>query len=216
MQQINGVLNEQQRVPEWYAARMGRFSCSQFFRLMTEPKLKADKEAGNLSDGAMTYVYECIAEKLTGQSAKDDFTSKYTQWGIDNEPIAKEIYNNVFDCKVANSDYIAGKYNCGGSPDGLVNEDGLIEIKCPYTITSHLEHKLKEIPVNYYWQCLGYIYITKRQWIDFVSYHPAYPGKLQLVRKRLTFAECELDIQRLEAKLIQAEKVLTQIITPLN
>jgi len=61
---ITGQQNENQRTPEWIQSRMGRFSCSQLHRLMTEPKAKADKEAGKLSDGAITYVMECIAEKL--------------------------------------------------------------------------------------------------------------------------------------------------------
>ena len=220
MQQINGEANESQRTPEWYAQRLGRFSCSQFFRLMTDPKLKADKEAGNLSDGAMTYVYECVAEKLTGKKAKEDFTSKYTEWGIDNEPIAKTIYNEVFNVKIEDSSYIEYVNNAGGSPDGLVNDDGIVEIKCPFTITSHLEHKLEKLEDigrrEYYWQCLGYLLITGRRWIDFISYSPNYPGKLQLVKQRLTYAECEADINRLKSKIIKANQILTEILNKIK
>jgi len=220
MQQINGILNESQRTPEWYANRLGRFSCSQFYRLMTEPKLKADKEAGNLSDGAMTYVYECLAERITGQRAKDEFTSKYTEHGIDNEPIAKAIYNEVFACKIEDSAYIEYGENAGGSPDGLVGIDGLIEIKCPYTITSHLEHKLENLidvgKKEYYYQCLGYLLITGRKWIDFVSYHPAYPGKLQIVYKRLYAADYQEQIAALKNKLIKANQIFIETLNKLT
>jgi hypothetical protein len=206
METINGVKNELQQVPEWYLQRIGNFSGSQFYRLMTEPKLKADKEAGNLSDGAMTYVYECVAEKITGKRAKEEFSSKYTDHGNEHEPIAKQIYETVWKCKVVDSDYIAFNDACGGSPDGLVGDDGLIEIKCPYTITSHLEHKLKDLSTKpeYYWQCIGYLLITGRKWIDFISYHPEYPGKHQIVKKRINRSDVLPEIKRLEDKLTKA------------
>lgn len=219
MQLIEPQDNDQQRTEEWYKQRLGRFSCSQFYRLMTEPRLKADKEAGNLSDGAMTYVYECVAERLTGKRAKDEFTSKYTEHGIDNEPVAKGIYNAVFNCIIIDSSYIEYGINGGGSPDGMVGEDGLIEIKCPYTITSHLQHKILDLidvgKSEYYWQCLGYLLITGRKWIDFVSYHPDYPGKLQIVYKRLNRADFEADITRLENKLNKSTETFTTLVNSL-
>lgn len=214
MQTVSNTPNSQQQNVDWATAKLGRFSCSQYYRLMTEPKLKADKEAGNLSDGAMTYVYECIAERITGVRAKDEFTSKYTDWGINYEPVAKKIYETVWDVIVIDCGYIPHLDNQGGSPDGLVGIDGIIEIKCPFTITSHLEHKLKALTSKpeYYWQCLGYLLTTGRKWIDFISYHPSYPGKLQVFKTRLTYAECEADIQRLESKLIKANEIFNSLI----
>lgn len=215
--QINGTPNEQQRTEGWVSERLGKFSCSQFYRLMTEPKLKADKEAGNLSDGAMTYVYECLAERLTGHKAKEEFTSKYTEWGIDTEPIAKAIYEEVFEVVVSNRGYIPYSDDAGGSPDGEVGDDGLIEIKCPYTITAHLEHKLKPLKdkTEYFWQCLGYLLITNRKWIDFISYHPAYPGKLQLVKQRILADDYQPELLRLKNKLNKATEVLNNLIKQL-
>lgn len=217
MQTVSHSPNDQQQNVEWAKQKLGRFSCSQYYRLMTEPKLKADKEAGNLSDGAMTYVYECVAERITGVRAKDEFTSKYTDWGINYEPVAKKIYETVWGVKVDDTGYIPHLINQGGSPDGLVGDDGIIEIKCPFTITSHLEHKLKPLASKpeYYWQCLGYLLTTGRKWIDFISYHPSYPGKHQVFRTRLTYAECEQDIQRLSAKLEKANEIFNSLIKQL-
>lgn len=181
---------------------------------MTEPKLKADKDAGNLSDGAMTYVYECVAEALTGIRAKEEFTSKFTEWGIDNEPIAKKVYETVFNCTVTDTGHIAYGEHSGGSPDGLVDEDGIIEIKCPYTITSHLEHLLKDLSKKpeYYWQCLMYVLITGRKWIDFLSWHPAYNPKMQLVKKRILRETVKEDLAKLEAKIKKAIELKTEIL----
>ncbi len=213
---ITGTQNENQRTPEWIQSRMGRFSCSQLHRLMTEPKAKADKEAGKLSDGAITYVMECIAEKLTGKPAKDDFSSKYTDWGVMHEPIAIGIYEEVFQTKVTQSGYIPYGDNFGGSPDGLVDDDGGIEIKCPYTITAHLVHSLttdlKDDYKECYWQIIGYMIITGREWFDFVSYHPEYPGKYQFKRIRLERANLFADIEQAEKKIQQSTEYLNSIL----
>lgn len=214
--------NDFQRNTEWHQVRLGRFTASEFSRLMSEPKSKADKEAGKLSQGAMTYVMEKVSEYLTNKPAKDEFDSKYTQWGEEYEPLAKSIYEAVFDRKVTLSGFIELEDAFGGSPDGLVNEDGVLEIKCPYTITSHLGHLLMTTPSDlkaekpdYYWQCLGYLLITDREWCDFISYHPHFPAKLQL--KRITInRDSELirnDLDRLDEKLTAAEKEFNNILT---
>lgn len=213
---ITGTQNENQRTDEWFKSRMGRFSCSQLHRLMTEPKSKSDKESGKLSDGAITYVMECIAEKLTGKSAKDDFTSKYTDWGVLHEPIAIGIYEEVFGCKVTQSGYIPYGENFGGSPDGLIDDAGGVEIKCPYTITAHLVHSLTtDLKADYkecYWQIIGYMIITGREWFDFVSYHPEYPGKYQFKRIRLERSEVLADIEQAEYKINQSTEYLNLIL----
>jgi hypothetical protein len=183
---------------------------------MTDPKAKADKEAGKLSDGAITYVMECIAEKLTGKPAKEDFTSKYTDWGVLHEPIAIGIYEEVFQTKVTQSGYIPHGENFGGSPDGLIDDIGGIEIKCPFTITAHLVHSLTtDLKADYkecYWQIIGYMIITGRDWFDFVSYHPEYPGKYQFKRIRLERGNVLQDIELAQDKINKATQYLNLIL----
>lgn len=183
---------------------------------MGEPKLKADKEAGNLSDGAMTYVLECIAERITGERAKDDFSSKYTEWGNDNEPIAIAIYEHLQKVKVDASKYIPRGENFGGSPDGLVNEDGGIEIKCPYTITAHLVHcttiDLKKDAKDYFWQVIGYMIVTGREWFDFISYHPKYPGIYQFKRMRMYRNNFLPEVAQAEKKINKATEKFNEIL----
>jgi len=218
MQTISGTANDQQRTESWHDDRLGKFSASQIYRLMTEPKLKADKDAGNLSEGAMTYIYECVAESLTGIRAKEEFTSKYTEWGIDNEPIAKRVYETVFEAIVTDTGHIAYGEHAGGSPDGLVGDDGIVEFKCPYTITSHLEHYLKDLSKKpeYYWQCLMYVLITGRKWIDFLSWHPAYKSNMQLIKKRLLRETVKEDLAKLESKLKKAIELKIEILNKLK
>ena len=211
--------NDKQRTDDWLGDRMGRFTASEFHRLMTEPRSKADKEAGKLSQGAMTYVMEKVAERITGKPAKDEFDSKYTQWGEEHEPLAKSIYEAVFDRKVKLSGFIEYGDHAGGSPDGLVMDDGILEIKCPYTITSHLGHlmlsnadDLKADKPEYYWQCLGYMLITGREWCDFISYHPHFPARLQLKRITIVAASVKDDMERLYMKLCVAREEFNSLL----
>ena len=68
----------------------------------------------------------------------------------------------------------------GASPDGLIYDDGLIEIKCPNTAT-HIETlKSKKLPYQYYWQVMGQMWITGRKWCDFVSFDPRMPKNAQI------------------------------------
>lgn len=187
---------------------------------MSEPQAKADKEAGKLSDGAVTYIEECISEKLTGMSAKDNFVSYDMQWGIDNEPIAKQIYEAVFECRVADSGYIPHGTNFGGSPDGLVDEDGGIEIKCPgrpghvrYRRIRTLDQFKEAVKKSgYYWQVVGYFIVTGRKWFDFVSYHPHFPGAFQLHRFRIKREEVQKDIDLALTKIDKANIELNRIL----
>lgn len=222
---IEGEKNPLQGTEEWRLTRMGRFSCSQLWRLISEPKSVKDKEAGKLSDGAITYVMECVAEKLTGKTAKDDFTSKYTEWGIENEPIAVKIYEEVFGCKCEATGYIPHGENFGGSPDRLTEaviddsilvKKGFIEVKCPYTITAHLQHillPLKEVGKGeYFWQVIGYFIVTGAEWGDFVSYHPDYPGKYQFKRQRLLRSDIQADIDRANIQIEKSTNYLNAIL----
>lgn len=211
--------NEHQRQDEWAANRLGRFTASQFYRLMTEPRSKADKEDGKLSQGAMTYVFECVAEHLTGKPAKEEFDSKATDWGNEHEPLAKSIYEAVFDRRVDYSGFINYTERVGGSPDGLVGDDGGVEFKCPFTITSHLTHMLLTSPADlkaekpdYYWQCLGCMVITNRKWWDFVSYQPNFPARNQLKRLTITRTSVKEDINTLTDKLIRAEQEFNSLL----
>lgn len=218
--EIVGKKNDLQQNEDWVTQRLGRFSSSQLWRLMSEPKLKADKEAGNLSEGALTYVKECVAERITGHRAKEDFNSRFTDWGNDHEPIAKGIYQHLQKVEVYDSGYIPFGENFGGSPDGLIGENGIIEIKCPYTITAHLEHMItsdmKSDLKEYYWQCIGYLLITEREWLDFVSYSPNFPGIYQFKRNRMYREQFLTDIGIAAGKINKATYKFNQILNSIT
>ena len=163
---------------EWHKQRIGKFTSSEIFRLMTEPKLVAEKKAGLLSAGAITYVLEKVHEEITGECA-ESFDTIATVWGIQNEPLAREWYEKKNGVTVLEDGFEQTSTSYGGSVDGLVGEDGGIEIKCPYKGSNHLEHLLidsqeymKDNFKNYYWQCVSNAFINKRKWWDFISFDP--------------------------------------------
>ena len=98
----------------------------------------------------------------------------------------------------------------------MIDEAGGIEIKCPYTITAHLVHSLtSDLKADYkecYWQIIGYLIITGREWFDFVSYHPEYPGKYQFKRIRIERANVLDDMNQAEKKIQESTFYLNSIL----
>lgn len=181
----------EQRSPEWYAARLGKVTASRVAELMAKTK-------SGYSTSRANYMAELICERLTGQPT-EGYMNGAMQWGIDTEPRAKAAYTftlgePIVDCAFAVHDKIPA---FGASPDGLIGEDGLLEIKCPNTAT-HLEFLLaKTIPGKYVTQMQTQMACTNRAWCDFVSFDPRLPEGMQMWTCRVPRnAEMITDIER--------------------
>lgn len=122
-----------------------------------------------------------IAERLTG-ICDETYTNAAMQWGIDNEPVARAMYETTIGQDVDQCGFILHPTikMTGASPDGLIGNDGLIEIKCPNTAT-HIDYLLAGIvPTQYRNQMLWQMECTGRKWCDFVSYDPRMPENMQM------------------------------------
>lgn len=190
----------EQRSPEWYAARLGKVTASRVADLMAKTK-------SGYSTSRANYMAELICERLTGQPA-EGYTNGAMQWGIDTEPRAKAAYTftlgqPIVDCAFAVHDKISA---FGASPDGLIGDDGLLEIKCPNTAT-HLEFLLaKSIPGKYLTQMQTQMACTNRQWCDFVSFDPRLPEGMQLWISRVKrddpgIMQIEIEVEAFLAEL---------------
>lgn len=174
----------EQRTEEWHAARAGRATASKFNTIIVN------------GTGSATYAAEIALERITGR-VKETYQSKAMQNGTDTEPVARLEYelstgNVVKECGF----YAHNSLLCGASPDGLVNDEGLVEIKCPNESTHLKTLHTGKIPNDYYWQMIGQMWMTGRKWCDYVSYHPDFPSNSQLYIHRIERDEGE--IQRLE------------------
>lgn len=169
----------EQRTDEWLAARLGKVTASRVADVIAKTK-------SGYSTSRANYMAELICERLTGTKG-ESFSSAAMQWGTNTEPQARAAYEAQSGGLVEEVGFVShcSIFDGGASPDGLVGNDGLVEIKCPITAT-HLDTLLTEmIPGKYATQMQWQMACTGRQWCDFVSYDPRLPEKMALFIKRV-------------------------------
>lgn len=208
--------SEVQRNENWFADRSGIPTSSRYKDLMSEPRSKDDKDAGVMSETAMSYALQLLAETLTGE--RKEFSSLATDWGNDNEPFAIKAYqemtgNGVLECGFVRHQTIA----TGASPDGIIGLDGCIEVKCPYNSEVHLKNKLTGlVPKDYIWQVQGQMWVLNTEWNDFVSFDPrmdlnAGISIVRVYRDEEMIAKLESSIIKFNDKLNDMYKKLTKV-----
>ncbi len=164
---------------DWHKHRCGSLGASQVHDVLAKTKSGYSSTRANVRA-------RIVAERLTGLT-QDSFKSSAMQWGNDTEPKARSAYsfftgNLVTEVGLFKHPNITGTH---ASPDGLVGNDGLIEIKCPITAT-HIETlKTGKIDPKYITQMQWQMALTEREWCDFVSYDPRMPEDLSLFIQRV-------------------------------
>lgn len=211
-----------QKSSEWYEARMGKFTSSELYKLMTNGRAK-DKEFG---DTAISYISVKLHEYFTAGTCLDyGFQgNKATEWGTYYEPEARSFYSEKTGNLVQECGFIQSKLSemFGGSPDGLVGEDGIIEIKCPYE-SGHIKNlayqnadEFKKNEDKYYAQIQGNLMATERQWCDFISYDPRYQNdrfKIKIIRINRDDEFITLATEKIKKAEILFNEMLTKIIS---
>jgi len=161
-----------QGTPEWLAERAGRVTASMISNVLMKPE----------TAGYRDYQAQLVAEILTGKPQGSDYTNAAMQFGTETEPLARSAYEvhtgmTVTEVGLCQHPTIS---RSGASPDGLVGEFGLIEIKCP-KIATHLSYLIADVvPAGYKNQMMWQMACTGRQWCDFVSFRPDLPEHLQM------------------------------------
>lgn len=164
---------------EWFAQRAGKVTASRVADVIAKTKTGWGASRAN-------YAAQLVAERLTG-NVEPTFTNAAMQWGTDKEPEAREAYEfhaGVFVDQVGMIDHPKIAMT-GASPDGLVGDAGLVEIKCPNTAT-HIETLLSgKVPAKYVTQMAWQMACTGRAWCDFVSFDPRMPEHMRLFVQRV-------------------------------
>jgi hypothetical protein len=170
------LVNCEQGSEEWLAARLGIATASRFQDVLTQPRSKKDKEAGLLSESAMTYMCELIAERLTGEMR--EISTPNFEWGHIEEPKARTDYGFSRNVTMTPVGLILRDDGLvGASPDSLIDEDGGLEIKSPLNPAIHLKTVIREeMPAEHMAQVQGCMMIAERDWWDFMSYRGDMPG----------------------------------------
>jgi len=171
----------EQRSTEWFAARLGKVTASRIADVIAKTKTGYSTSRDN-------YMAQLVCERMTGTQG-ESYNNAAMQWGTDQEPLARAAYEAAKNVLVDEIGFVIHDtiVNAGASPDGLVGEDGLIEIKCPNTAT-HIETVLSgKAPSKYIPQMQWQMASTGRKWCDFVSFDPRMPEGLQLFIQRVDF-----------------------------
>lgn len=198
-----------QRSDDWYAVRAGKFTASRSSDLMAKTKTGPGASRGAL-------VTLLAIERITGKCV-ETYSNAAMQRGIELEAEALDAY--AFDaCVVVNAEaFVEDKTlpNTGCSPDGVVDADGLVEVKCPSNPAKHLDALRSGAHAKEYaWQLQHQLMATGRKWVDAVSYDPRFPGPLQLAVVRVV--RDEKAIAELRAEIRKADAEVQQIVDELN
>ena len=199
----------EQRSPDWFAVRCGRFTGSRFGDLMARTK-------SGPSATRRALLAALAVERLTG-STVETFSNAAMQRGQDLEDEARDAYAFLRDVTVRQMAFIVHpRIECAGvSPDGLVGSDGMVEIKCPANMGKHLDALRNGAhAVEYKWQIQGQLWVCERQWCDATSYDPRYPDELQVAITRVERDEAA--IRELEAAVIEADAEVAAMVAELN
>ena len=152
---------------DWFALRYGWVTASRFKDVMAKGAGKTRK----------SYMYQLAAEALTDMRT-DSFTSEYMEWGTETEPQARAMYelNSGNDVEEVSFIKLNDAVKVGCSPDGIIGEDGMIEIKCPKTTTQIETYLSGKMPNSHKAQVQGQLWVSGRKWTDFVSFDPRIEG----------------------------------------
>jgi len=171
----------EQQTNEWFAARLGKVTASRVADVIAKTKTGYSASRDN-------YMAQLICERLTGQKG-ESFTNAAMEHGTLTEPLARSAYENARNLLVKEVGFINHPRieMSGASPDGLVAEDGLVEIKCPNTAT-HIDTLLSgKVPTKYITQMQWQMLCCQRKWCDFVSFDNRLPEHLQLFVQEVEF-----------------------------
>lgn len=200
----------EQRTEDWFAARLGKVTASRVADILAKTKSGYSASRDN-------YMAQLICERLTNTQA-ESFTNAAMQWGTDQEPFARAAYEVAKGVLVEEEGFVPHPVitMAGASPDGLIGDDGLVEIKCPNTAT-HIETLLNQaVPAKYITQMQFQMACTGRKWCDFVSFDPRMPEKTRLFIKRVErdngfIAEMEKEIIKFLSELGRKVEQLEQL-----
>jgi len=196
----------EQGSPEWFAARSGIPSASCFDKIVTSKGLPSKQRKA--------YLYQLAGEAIIGEKT-EGYSNAAMERGVEMEAEARRYYefmNDVDVKEVALCYHDARKlFSC--SPDGLVGDEGGVEIKCP-KIHTHLEYLFKGVlPTKYYQQVQGSMFITGREWWDFVSFfNPGLPALIVRVTRDETFIEkLSNELERFAVDLAETIKRIKEL-----
>ena len=201
----------EQRTEEWFAARLGKVTASRVADVIAKTKTGYSASREN-------YMAQLVVERLT-QTKAESYTSAAMMHGVEQEPFARAAYEAAQGVMVEEVGFVRHPTIewAGASPDGLVGDDGCVEIKCPNTATMIETLLSQKVPGKYITQMQFQMACTGRKWCDYVSFDPRMPAKAQMFVRRVDrddeyIAEIEAEIVKFLAEVESQVQKLNAII----
>lgn len=185
----------QQNSDEWYQMRGGKLTSSKLPTIMAN----LGKSFG---EPAKKYAVSVAIEQITGEAIPSDYSNTHMERGHEQEPIARDLYESETFCEVLNGGFFGSEF-IGCSPDGLVGDDGVIEIKSVIAHVHFANIKRNKVDPAYYWQCVGNLKFTGRKWLDFISYCSQFPEGNQLFIHRIYARDMQEQFSVLDERVNQ-------------
>lgn len=182
-----------QGTPEWFDIRKGKVTAS-----------RAQAIASN-GKGLETYINEVVSEYFSS-AEKEHYSNIHTERGNELEPVARSMYelmNNVVVDQIGFCEY---NEFVGGSPDGLIGTDGMIEIKCPEDKVYFNILMDEKIDSGYIWQCQMNMLVLERKYCDLIFYNPNFEKSMKIFRllpDEVMFEKLKVGFQNAEEQIIK-------------
>lgn len=190
-----------QNTDAWQALRLGKATASNYGCFMAN-------YGAAFGEPAKRYALQIALERLTGKKAEFSFSNEHMERGHEQEPIARQLYEEENFCTVKNGGFFCWKTH-GDSPDGLVGDDGVVEFKSVIAPTHFANIQRGTFDPAYKWQLIGHLSDTTRQWVDFTSYCSDFPEGAQLFIHRLHRKDCADELGMLKKRRDEFQNLIT-------
>ena len=205
------VLDIEQGTPEWDQARLGVVTASMMSCIISS--------TGKPSTQSEGYRNQLLSDWHAGEKTEQFQGNKFTELGHEREDEARSLYEFLNDVEVTEAGFCFkdDRKLVGCSPDGLVGDDGLLEIKSPKgsVYMGYVKKYAKDqnkIPSTYYPQVQAQLWVTGRQWCDFIIYHPKHGHLMFHVKRDESFiTKMSAEVAKFVAAMVDERKVVTQI-----
>jgi len=193
----------QQNTDAWQELRLGKATTSNFACIMAN----GDKAFG---EPAKRYALQLALERINGSKKEVTYSNEHMERGHQQEPVARMLYEEETFSSVGNGGFFdCGEY--GDSPDGLVDMDGVIEIKSVIDSVHYATIKRNSFDPAYRWQLAGHLDCTGRKWVDFVSYCAEFPVGKQLYIFRVSRDDFSAELERLASRRVEFLSLVSSI-----
>lgn len=202
----------EQRTQEWFDQRKGKLTSSEIHKILGKGRNKEEV----FGDTAKSYLMSKVSEQLGG--FVPPLSNNALDWGTEYEPAAVAFYERKYNVEVIDAPFVAYNEFYGGSADGFVGDDGLIEVKCAYVSANHFSYlliKSKEdfirIKSEYFWQCVSNMVVCNKSYIDFITFDARVQPEYIMGVYKLERKDCEEEIKFLLERVELAGNYMAEL-----